>query len=311
MKKFFFFFVSLIFASCLIGLCGCSKSPTSLNVEEYKKDIDQWHATRLQRLTSENGWLTLVGLFWLKEGENKFGTDSSNTIIFPRGTTPLIAGSLWVGKGTIHMTAKPDAQIKIKDSLVTAAVIQDDGEGATDPTILKIGTISFYAIKRSGQLGVRVKDSESLVRMNFKGLDYFPTDVRYRFDARFEPYNPPKMIKIASMINTVEDDSCPGAIVFTLDEKEYRLDAVKEVGSDNELFIMFSDETSGKETYGMGRQLYTSLPDKDNKVVLDFNKAYNWPCVFTTFATCPIPPRQNHLPIRVEAGEKMYSGHQP
>jgi uncharacterized protein (DUF1684 family) len=306
MKKNLLFF---LFACCSIGLYGCSKSTVSINVEDYKKEIDQWHATRVQRLTSENGWLTLVGLFWLKEGENTFGTDSSNTIIFPMGKTPAVAGSLWLDHGAIRMTAKPGTQIKIKDSIVTSALIQDDGEGTTDPTILNIGTISFYAIKRAGQLGVRVKDSESPVRKDFKGLDYFPTDVRYRFEARFEPYTPPRIIKIASMINTVEDDSCPGAIVFTLDGKEYRLDAVKEVGSDNELFMMFSDETSGKETYGMGRQLYTSLPDKDNNVVLDFNKAYNWPCVFTTFATCPIPPRQNHLPFRVEAGEKMYSGH--
>jgi len=306
MKKNSLFF---LVACGMIGLYGCSKSTVGLNGEEYKKEIDQWHATRLQRLTSENGWLTLVGLFWLKEGENTFGTDSSNTIIFPPGKTPAVAGSLWLDHGTIHMKAKPGTQIRIKDSLVTTAAIQDDGEGVSDPTILNIGTINFYAIKRAGQLGVRVKDKESPVRMNFKRLDYFPTDVQFRFEARFEPYVPVKIIKIASMINTVEDDSCPGAIAFTFGDKEYKLDAVKETGSDNELFIMFSDETGGKETYGMGRQLYTTLPDKDNKVILDFNKAYNWPCVFTQFATCPIPPRQNHLPFRVEAGEKMYSGH--
>ncbi|MBI3765042.1 MAG: DUF1684 domain-containing protein, partial [Ignavibacteriales bacterium] len=152
------------------------------------------------------------------------------------------------------------------------------------------------------------KDKENPARVNFKGLEYFPIDPKWRVEAKFEPYNPPKKIPIASVIGTVENDSCPGALVFNVDEKPCRLDAVMEVGTDDQLFIMFSDETSGKETYGMGRQLYASLPDKENRVILDFNKAYNWPCVFTEYATCPIPPRQNHLPIRVEAGEKMYKG---
>jgi uncharacterized protein (DUF1684 family) len=155
-----------------------------------------------------------------------------------------------------------------------------------------------------------VKDRQNPSLLKFKGMEYFPIDAKWRLDARFEPYVPPKIIPIATVINTVENDSCPGAIVFEIDGKQMRLDAVMERGSTDQLFIMMSDETSGKETYGMGRQLYTDIPDKENRVVIDFNKAYNWPCVFTDFATCPIPPAQNHLPVRVEAGEKMYRGHE-
>jgi len=288
---------------------GCTNSSDNFDLGAYKKEMESWKATRLQRLTSENGWLTLVGLYWLKEGKNSFGSDTTNTVILPAGATPPVAGILTLNHGVIHLDANPGAQVKIKDSSVTSAVLQDDGEGANDPTIVRIGTVSFYIIKRAGQLGVRVKDSQSPTRLNFKGLDYYPVNADYRYEARFEPYTPAKKIRIATMIKTVEEDSCPGALVFTQDGKTQRLDVVMETGSDNEFFIMFSDETSGKETYGMGRQVYTSLPDANGKVILDFNKAYNWPCVFTEFATCPIPPAQNHLPFRVEAGEKMYAGH--
>lgn len=288
---------------------GCTNSSDNFDLTAYKKEMEVWHANRLQRLTSENGWLTLVGLYWLKEGKNPFGSDTTNTVILPAGKTAPVAGTLTLDHGIVRMETAPGTEARIKDSAVTAATLHDDGEGATDPTIVRIGTVSFYVIKRDGQLGIRVKDSQSATRLNFKGLDYYPVNADYRFEARYEPYSPPKMIKIATMINTVEEDSCPGALVFDHDGKQQRLDVVIETGSDNEFFIMFSDETSGKDTYGMGRQVYTSLPDANGKVILDFNKAYNWPCVFTEFATCPIPPSQNHLPFRVEAGEKMYSGH--
>ena len=197
----------------------------------------------------------------------------------------------------------------IGDSAVQSAILHSDDEAGFEPTVVALGPVSFFVIKRSGQLGIRVKDKENDVRVHFKGLDFFPADPAWRITARFEPYNPKKAVTINTMINTVEIDSSPGALVFTHDGREARLEAVLEAGSDNQLFIMFSDETSGKETYGPGRQLYTALPSADGTVVLDFNKAYNWPCAFTTFATCPIPPRQNHLPFRVEAGEKMYRGH--
>jgi hypothetical protein len=185
--------------------------------------------------------------------------------------------------------------------------LHHDQERDTDPTILKCGTISFYVIKRGDQFGVRIKDKENPARMNFKGMEYFPIDPTWCVEATFEPYNPPKVISIASVIGTVDHDTCRGALRFEIDGRTYRLNPVTEQGSENELFIMFNDATNGKETYGNGRQLYASLPDSNNHVILDFNKAYNWPCVFTVFATCPIPPRENTLPIPITAGEKMYA----
>jgi uncharacterized protein (DUF1684 family) len=303
-----FFFFWLFIAIITLLFTGCGKAGSSVDIQAHKKEIEDWQQKRFTRLKGDQGWLTLCGLFWLKEGENTFGTDSSNSIIFPPGKTPKVAGSLWLDHGVVRLIAQPGAEIKLNDSLVTSMIVISDEDGYSDPTLLSIGTLTIQVIKRSGQYGVRVKDRQNPPLLNFKGMEYFPIDPKWRFEAKFEPYNPPKIIPIATVINTVENDSCPGAIVFDVDGKTYRLDAVMERGTDDQLFIMFSDETSGKETYGLGRQLYTDLP-KDNKVVIDFNKAYNWPCVFTTFATCPIPPRQNRLAIRVEAGEKMYAGH--
>jgi len=300
--------ISIVVLSTLLQE-GCTRSGTTFDEEAYRKEIQDWQSKRLTRLTSDNGWLTLCGLYWLNEGENTFGSDSSNPIIFPAGKTPGTAGSIRLEHGALRMEARPGVEIKCRDSVVTSMALLSDGEGASDPTILNIGTISFYVIKRGDQLGVRVKDKENPARVHFRGLEYFPIDPKWRIEARFERYQPPKIIPIATMIGTTVNDTCPGALVFDLDGRQCRLDAVIETGSENQLFIMLSDETSGKETYGNGRQLYCDLPDSSGKVILDFNKAYNWPCVFTVFATCPIPPRQNHLSFRLEAGEKMYAGH--
>jgi uncharacterized protein (DUF1684 family) len=288
-------------------LLSCSRPAATIDVAAYNKELGEWQANRLKRLTSETGWLTLCGLFWLREGENGFGSDSSNVVVLPKGKAPAFSGSLRLEHGAVTMTAKPGAGVRLNDSLVTSAAMLSDE--ASEPTTITIGTVRFYVIKRGDQLGVRVKDKENPARVNFKGLEFFPIDPAWRFEATFKPYVPAKVIKIATMINTVEEDSCPGSLVFSHDGKECALDVVVEKGAEDQYFIMFSDETSGKETYAVGRQLYTTLPDPQGKVILDFNKAYNWPCVFTEFATCPIPPRQNHLPFRVEAGEKMYRYH--
>jgi len=296
----------LSIALALVIISGCGKK--QIDTEAHKKEIQEWQQKRLARLTRDDGWLTLCGLFWLKEGENTFGSDSTNTIIFPPGKAPKIAGSLRLDHGNVMLQAKPGADVRWNDSLITAIEMKSDAD-TSGPTIVHIGTVSIYVIKRGDQLGVRMKDKESYARTHFKGLEYFPTDPKWRFEAKFEPYTPPKILPIATMINTVDTNLCPGALVFEVDGKEHRLDVVVEQGSEDQFFIMFTDETSGKETYSNGRQLYTTLPDSNKTVVLDFNKAYNWPCVFTVFATCPIPPRQNRLPFRVEAGEKMYSGH--
>ena len=180
--------------------------------------------------------------------------------------------------------------------------------------MLHAGTLSFEAIKRqdaSGdRYGVRARDPRSDARTHFKGLDYFPPNSKFRVVARFEPYAPPRKIPITNVLGMTSDEISPGALVFDLGGRTWRIDPILEQGT-NDLFIIFKDATSGKETYAAARYLYAHPPDASGKTVVDFNRAYNPPCAFTPYATCPLPPPQNRLPIRVEAGELKYAGGHP
>jgi hypothetical protein len=291
-----------------IMVCGCTRQSqtqvTKVDENAYRQEIDKWHTERASQLRSEDGWLTLVGLFWLKEGENRLGSDPSNQIILPQGKAPQHAGSIWVEKGAVRLEAQPQSGITSDGKPVDKLALKSDAEGK--PTVLNLGTLSFHVIKRGDQLGVRVKDKENPARTKFAGLDYYPVAINWRIDARFEPYNPPKKIPIVNVLGMVEEQPSPGRLVFDAAGKTYSLDTISEEGS-KELFVIFKDETSGRETYGAGRYLYTDPANASGTVLLDFNKAYNPPCAFTTYATCPLPPSQNKLALRVEAGEKKYA----
>ena len=268
-----------------------------------RADVEAWQAQRSKSLTSENGWLTLEGLFWLKEGENSFGRASANALVLDHHALPDVAGSFVLAGGHVRFVARPGSGVTLDGKAVESVELQPDT--AESPTILAAGTLRFFAIERAGRLGVRVRDIDSPRRRDFRGLEYFPVDAAWAFDARFEPYEPVHHIRILNVLGMEEDSISPGALVFTKNGREWRLDAVLEEPDAQELFIMFADATSGRETYGAGRFMYVSLP-QNGHVPLDFNKAYNPPCAFTDFATCPLPPRQNRLALRVEAGEKKY-----
>jgi uncharacterized protein (DUF1684 family) len=292
----------LVPALALLAATGAAPAP-----EAHRTEIEAWRAKRMASLKREDGWLTLAGLFWLQEGENRLGSDPrSNRIVFPKDTTPGAMGSLDLSKGVVTLRAAPDAGLTSAGQPVTTLVLRSDAEGT--PTVVKNGRISFFLIKRGERLGIRVKDSASPVLLGFHGLDSYPIDRRWRFDARWEPYRPPKTIPVPNILGSVDQEKSPGAVVFEVEGRPYRLDAVQEAGSED-LFLIFGDQTNGEETYGGGRFLYASPPDKDGRVVGDFDKAYNPPCVFTPYATCPLPPSQNRLALRVEAGEKKYGSH--
>jgi uncharacterized protein (DUF1684 family) len=178
-----------------------------------------------------------------------------------------------------------------------------DADGV--PTVIEVGPLRFFVIRRGDQHGVRIRDRESEARKNFHGIDYYPIDPKWRVNAQFEPYSPTKKIPITNVVGMTEDMESPGALVFEVDGKTMRLDPVLEEGTD-ELFIIFGDTTNGRETYGGGRYLYAPKPGADQRTTVDFNKSYNPPCVFTDFATCPLPPSQNKLAVAVTAGEKKY-----
>lgn len=271
----------------------------------YAKAMEKWRAERLDEINGENGWTTLVGLFWLNEGQNKLGSDPASEIVLPRSSAPKFAGSIWLDKGAAHLEAKPEAGITSDGKPAGALPLRSDADGK--PTVLKLGSLKLFLIKRGERLGLRVKDSRNPARTDFTGLDYFPIDLNWRLDAKFEPYDPPKIIPIVNVLGMVNDMTSPGALVFEVNGKSYRLDTVLEKGSQH-LFIIFADKTTAKETYGAGRYLYADPPGPGGEAVVDFNRAHNPPCAFTKFATCPLPPRQNRLAIRVEAGEKKYAG---
>lgn len=295
----------LVFA--LILSIACNKpQPAPFDAAAYKTDIEKWQNTRATNLKKEDSWLTLVGLYWLKEGENKFGSNAANSVALPKDKAPDVAGSFWLEKGQVRLAALPSANITVDGKSVTELDLKDDNNDS-GPTILKMGSLIINIVKRSDRIGVRVKDSQAEPRLQFKGLDYFPTDPKWRIEARLEPYQPAKMIPITNVLGMTSDETSPGALAFDVGGKTYRVDPILEKG-ETDYFIMIADETTGRETYGAGRYLYVSPPDALGKVVIDFNKAYNPPCAFTPYATCPLPPRQNHLPLRIEAGEKKYAG---
>jgi uncharacterized protein (DUF1684 family) len=304
-------------AALLVSFAGCEPSSFQDGNREpprrqakttgaaYAEEVEQWKAKRLASLKGDDGWLSLVGLHWLKEGENKIGSDPSSDVPLPEGKAPRAAGSLFLNNGKVRIEARPRSGITSEGRPFTSLDLTSDADGK--PTVLKLGALTFHVIKRGDRLGVRVKDTDAPTRTNFSGLEYFPTDERWRVDARFEPHNPPVTIPITNVLGMEEDDPSPGAIVFDIDGKTYRLDALTEEGEE-QFFVIFADQTSGKETYGAGRYLYAGPPDSQGRLLIDFNEAYSPPCAFTKYATCPLPPEQNKLPVRVEAGEK-FAGH--
>jgi uncharacterized protein (DUF1684 family) len=305
-------FLLLVILATIVFAAACRQKPTTtetrtvLKESVHKGEIQKWQSDRLASLMKDDGWLTLIGLFWLNEGENKFGSDTSNPVVLPRWKAPRLAGSLWLENGRVRLATRPGVEITVNGDPVTALDLDDDNnEGG--PTILRVGSLILNVVKRGDRIGVRVKDTESLTRSEFKGLEYYPIDPKWRLEGRFEPYQPAKMIPITNVLGMTDDETSPGALAFDVGGRIYRIDPILEKG-ETDLFVMIADGTTGKETYGAGRYLYVSPPDAAGKVVIDFNKAYSPPCAFTNFATCPLPPRQNHLPFRIEAGEKKYAG---
>ena len=266
--------------------------------------IAQWRQERLASLTSDNGWLTLIGLFWLKEGDNSFGRAASNALVLDNPALAPEAGSFVMTGHQVRFIARPTGGVTHDGRAVGSLDLTADSAG--DPTVLASGSLRFYVIERAGNLGVRVRDLNNPRRLQFRGLSYFPVSTGWVFDARFVPYEPARHIPIVNILGMEEEVLSPGAVVFTRDGREWRLDAVLEQPGDQELFIMFADSTSGHETYGAGRFLDVPLPAQ-GRTRLDFNRAYNPPCALNDFATCPLPPPQNRLKLRVDAGEKSYA----
>jgi len=279
----------------LLALAACGAREPKIDTAAHAREIRAWQQNRDTRLRKEDSWLTLIGLHWLQDGEN--------VVTLTKPGAPQVRLLRNGASTTLH--ADPAMTVAGKPISGDVPLLAD--ADANGPTIVQMGSIRFNVIKRGERYGLRVKDAESETRTQFQGLEYYPIDPKWRVTAHFEAYHPPKKIPITDVTGMTSDSISPGALVFELDDKEYRIDPILEEGSD-ELFIIFRDATSRDTTYQAGRYLYAAMP-REGVTVIDFNKAYNPPCAFTHFATCPLPPLQNRLPIRVEAGEKRYAGH--
>jgi uncharacterized protein (DUF1684 family) len=295
---------SLVPLAIFFVLAGsCTRTtPREIDPNVYAREIAQWQTERLAELKSEDGWLTLVGLFWLNEGENKLGSDTASDIVLPSGKIGKQSAIFVLKNGVVQFEAPPKSGFTVEGRPVTNLELKSDVDGT--PTVLHLGTLSFQIIKRGDKFGLRVKDKENPDRLNFQNTEFYPADLKWRINAHFEAYNPPKPVPITNVLGMESGETSPGAVVFELDGHAYRLDAISEKG-EPKFFMIIADKTSGKETYPAGRYLYVDPPDPSGRMVIDFNKAYSPPCAFTKFATCPLPPRQNRLPFPIEAGEKF------
>jgi len=290
-------------AAVLAAGVGLSQAGDAGNSSAYTQEIQKWRQQRVARLTNPAGWLSLIGLDWLKEGRNTLGSANDNDIVIPTAPAHLGTITLSGDKATIALDAKSGATIDGQPKL--AGELLDDTH--EKPTTVAFGTTSFFLIKREDKFGLRIKDAEAATRKHFVGIDYFEIDPSWRIEAKWEAYNPPHEVEEPNVIGQVDKVIVPGAAVFERDGKTIRLEPVIETPGDTELFLVFADKTSGKESYGAARFVY-SEPPKDGKIIIDFNRAYNPPCAFTPYATCPLPTAQNRLKVRVTAGEKKYRG---
>jgi uncharacterized protein (DUF1684 family) len=273
---------------------------TSLAAQStYRAQVEKWRRAYEATLKSDDGWLTVTGLFWLHEGENKFGSDPLNDIVLTEGNVPAELGSFNMHDGKIEVTISPGVQIKMKGQTVQSAAILPDSEDR-----LALGDLSLLVHKSGERYAVRVRDKNSKLRKNFAGVSWFPIDEHYRVTAKFVPYDPPHELEIQNLAGDTLKIPSPGYAEFTLAGEQYRLEAIAQASGLN---FIFRDLTSGKETYPAARFLDTPAPT-NGQLILDFNEAYNPPCAYNPYTTCPLPPPQNRLRIRIAAGEMMYKG---
>ena len=267
---------------------------------DYLQEIAAWRAEREARLQTDTGWLTVVGLHWLEQGPNTVGSSAKAAVVLPR-PAPETVGTITLRGTRAEFVAADGVKVTSKGKPVRRIVTDED-------VPLELGPLTFYVIERGSRVGVRVRDRNAETRRNFHGLRWYGADSRWRVRAKLEAPPPDRKITIANVVGDQMDVESAGELVFTLNGRELRLEALYETPAHDELFVMFKDRTNGDATYGAGRYMYPPLP-VNGIVELDFNKAYNPPCAYTAFATCPLPPRQNWLPVPIEAGEKSYEDH--
>jgi uncharacterized protein (DUF1684 family) len=272
---------------------------------DYVKAVEKWRSDEEADLKKETGWLTVAGLFWLKEGINTVGAGRDFDVRLTDNFKQKKFGEIDFKNGGASLKVESGVEAQSDgNSISTAVDLVSDEKGK--PTQIRTGSQTFFLIKREERFGIRLKDSKSKARLAFKGMHWFPIDESYKVTARFEAAPEPKELMVPNVLGGFFKMKSPGVLKFTFKGKEHSLQPVDE--GDGTLFIIFRDGSNLNETYSAGRFLYADKP-VNGEAVLDFNKAQNPPCAFTSFATCPLPPPQNSLDVEIKAGEKRYGDH--
>ena len=313
-RKFSHLFSGLqLVAACTIVfsfLAACAAS--AQQNAAWEKDLAAWRVQHAAELQKPDGWLALAGLVWLEPGDNSMGSGGDNKVRLP-ASGPAHVGVLHLEGTTVSLRPPAGgfpAGLLVDGKPAEAQDLHTSSDNDKGNPRMTIGSLNFYAVRRGERFALRIKDAKSPTLVGFRGLKWYPPNAHYLVTAKWIPYSPVKTIKLATMIGTAYDAPVPGAAEFQLDGKMYRLEPVTEDNPPVKLFFILKDPTSATKTYGACRFLYTPLPpgglDKPGELVLDFNHLENPPCAYTTFATCPLPPRGNRLPIALPVGELRY-----
>jgi uncharacterized protein (DUF1684 family) len=298
----------------LLALAACSGGKRDSATDKagaaadpnFLADNAVWRNERKQDLLKPDGWTSLVGLHWLELKAHYVGSSAGSGIRLAVGPPKL--GMVEQRDGHIYLTPESDVALTLDGEPLTSkgrVELKTDHDQAPGLIGFDDGKGLLSVIKRGQRFGLRIKHADAPTRLQFAGLDYWPADPEWRIVGKFVPHPPGKTMPIVDIIGTSTDAPNPGAVEFVRDGKTYRIEAMGEAG--NALFLVFADRTSGHGSYPAGRFIDTQGPDAQGKVVLDFNRAYNPPCAFTTFATCPLPPAENRLDLAIAAGEKTYT----
>ena len=275
-------------------------SAWTISREELERDVHAYRKARLARLTGERGWLTLIGKVWLGEGRHTLGTDVRSDIVLPDGRAPARLGTITVASGNVRLDVEGEAEVFARGQWVRSLELRSDAVDAPDDVTL--GSLTLQLLQRGDAFALRIRDAESRARRAFPGIPTYAIDPAWRIVASLEPFAAAKEMAIEDGDGRLQSYRCPGVAHFEKDGQRASLLPLVE-NRDERLFVLFADLTSRDETYGAGRFLYAP-PPQEGRVLLDFNKAFNPPCAFTPYAVCPLPPPENKLQLRIEAGEK-------
>jgi uncharacterized protein (DUF1684 family) len=297
------------FAAAFAAACSRDLPPLpAVDVAVHRDSVELWHAARQKAVYGPTGWAAMLGLWWVDPGEIAIGADSSNRIVLPKDRAPRRLGSIHIDKDSAWFVAAAGTRVTVDTNRTPVASARMHSDLETSGNVVRAGTLMIYYLVREDRgvfkHAVRIRDTASVLRAPAVPLKYFPTDIKWRVQAHYQPTTAPDSLNIISVLGTETRMVHPGDIHFTIDGHMYALKVIREPEDHaKDLFVMFTDSTNRKESYPATRYVWVPYPDSLGRTVIDFNKSYNPPCAFTKFATCPFPPKGNHVPLYVTAGE--------